>query len=308
MKQLVSVVVPVYNAEKNLSKCIESLLAQTYEDIEIILVDDESKDSSLNICEAYAARDSRIVVLQQKNAGCGEARNTGIAKAQGAYVATVDSDDWVEPDYIEAMMSVALKDPEIDYVKCGFYYVSGNEVTGTENWKSGIITGDKRMEYLQKGIFWIVVWNALYKRELAAKVKQPGLMGQDNYTSFFYMLYSRKVGVVDRPLYYYWANPKGATGDPAKQVKRRLHLLTNTEMILQRIQDEKLNVDKDTMSWLQFKWAKEWYHYIRENKEMKKISLRKYKKIINNLDLRRKISFVVLVFWRSLKGLHIKNK
>ncbi len=300
MKQLVSVVVPVYNAEKNLSKCIESLLAQTYENIEIILVDDESKDSSLNICKAYAARDSRIVVLQQKNAGCGEARNTGIAKAQGAYVATVDSDDWVEPDYIEAMMSVALKDPEIDYVKCGFYYVSGNEVTGTENWKSGIITGDKRMEYLQKGIFWIVVWNALYKRELAAKVKQPGLMGQDNYTSFFYMLYSRKVGVVDRPLYYYWANPKGATGDPAKQVKRRLHLLTNTEMILQRIRNEKLNVDKDTMSWLQSKWAKEWYHYIRENKDVRDVESKKRRAISSFLGWRRWLMFWLILLKRKL--------
>lgn len=307
MTQLVSIVVPVYNAEQNLKKCIESLIQQSYKNIEIILVDDESTDSSWAICQEYEKKDKRVRAVQQENAGCGEARNTGIAIAKGDYVATVDSDDWVTVDYIEAMMTMAVKDPEIDYVKCGFYYASGDNITGTENWKYGIITGDNRMAYLQKGIFWIVVWNALYKRELAVKVKQPGLMGQDNYTSFFYMFYSHKVGVVDRPLYYYWNNPKGATGDPAKQVKRRLHLLTNTEMILRRIKDEKLVVTLDTMDWLRSKWAKEWYHYIRENKEIKNISVQECKKIINNLDFRRKISFVMLIFLRKLKGLYIKG-
>ena len=108
-------------------------------------------------------------------------------------------------------------------------------------------------------------------------------------------------------LYYYWNNPKGATGDPAKQVKRRLHLLTNTEMIWRRIKDEKLVVTLDTMDWLRSKWAKEWYHYIRENKEIKNISVQECKKIINNLDFRRKISFVMLIFLRKLKGLYIKG-
>ncbi len=298
MNRLVSIVVPVYNAERNLGKCIESLINQTYKNIEIILVDDESKDASLSICQEYEKRDNRITVVKQKNAGCGEARNTGIALTKGDYVATVDSDDWVTADYIQAMMDVVEKEPDIDYVKCGFSYVNGDKVAGVERWREEIVASDKRMSYLQKGIFWTVVWNALYKRDLIMKVKQPGLMGQDNYTSFFYMLYSHKVGVVDKILYYYWNNPLGATGDPKKQVRRHFDLLTNTEMILEKIQKENIVLDKDTMDWLQKKLARQWYHYVRENKEIKSIT--KQENIIDNLDLRRKIFLKFILLRRNL--------
>lgn len=297
MNRLVSIVVPVYNAERNLEKCIESLINQTYKNIEIILVDDESTDSSLSICREYEKSDNRIMVIEQKNAGCGEARNTGIGLAKGDYVATVDSDDWVEMDYIQSMMDVIEKEPDIDFVKCGFFYVNGDTVEGGERWQEEIITGNKRMSYLQKGIFWTVVWNALYKRDLIKKVKQPGLMGQDNYTSFFYMLYSKKVGVVDKKLYYYWNNPLGATGDPKKQVRRHFDLLTNTEMILTKLQKENLVVDKNTMDWLQTKLARQWYHYVRENKEIRSIA--ETKKIINNLDFRRKLFLKFILLRRN---------
>ncbi len=300
MTQLVSIVVPVYNVEQNLKKCIESLIQQSYENIEIILVDDGSTDSSWSICQEYKKKDKRVRAVQQKNVGCGEARNTGIAMARGDYVATVDSDDWVEPDYIEAMMEVAGQNPDIDYVKCGFSYVSEDKVTGTEQWKAGIITGGSRMENIQRGIFWIVVWNALYKRDLAARVKQPGLMGQDNYTSFFYMLYARKIGVVSKPLYYYWQNPQGATGNPKKQVRRRKDLLTNTEMILARISQENIPVEQSVLDWLEYKWAKEWYHYIRENREIRSLSVEKCKKIAEKLDFRRRIMFYWLIFCRRI--------
>ena len=99
----ISVIVPVYNAEKYLEKCIESVLAQTYPNWELILVDDGSKDGSADIVDGYAARDTRIMAIHQENAGPGMARNKGIRVAHGEYIVFLDSDDVIKPDYFEKL-------------------------------------------------------------------------------------------------------------------------------------------------------------------------------------------------------------
>ena len=101
--KLVSIIVPIYNAQNYLNRCLDSLLAQTLEDIEIILINDGSKDDSLAICRAYEEKDSRIIVIDQKNAGVSAARNAGLDRASGQYVGFVDPDDWVEPDMYALM-------------------------------------------------------------------------------------------------------------------------------------------------------------------------------------------------------------
>lgn len=103
-KIMVSIIIPVYNAEKYLDECVESVLSQTYNDYELILVDDGSTDYSGKICDRYAKADNRIVVIHQQNSGASAARNTGISEAHGEYITFVDSDDWIEPDYIERMV------------------------------------------------------------------------------------------------------------------------------------------------------------------------------------------------------------
>ena len=103
MKPKISVIVPMYNAERYVGKCIESVQAQTYIDWQMILVDDGSKDKSLEVCQSYADLDNRISVIHQENAGPGIARNTGVAKATGDYVVFVDSDDYIEKDYFEML-------------------------------------------------------------------------------------------------------------------------------------------------------------------------------------------------------------
>ena len=100
---LISIIVPVFNVEKYLQKCIDSILAQDYFNFELILVDDGSRDSSSGICDEYARRDSRVRVIHQKNAGVSAARNTGLDTAHGEWIAFVDSDDWVLPNYISSM-------------------------------------------------------------------------------------------------------------------------------------------------------------------------------------------------------------
>lgn len=104
MKDKVSIVIPVYNAEKYLNKCVDSLLNQTYKNIEIILVNDGSKDSSPSICDKYKEKDKRIKVIHKKNAGVSSARNDGIKTAKGDWVTFVDADDWVEKNYVEYLL------------------------------------------------------------------------------------------------------------------------------------------------------------------------------------------------------------
>ena len=109
MEPLISIIVPVYNCETFLSQCVNSLLEQTYPHIEIILVNDGSKDNSGNICEALAFNNSKVNVIHQVNNGAAKARQTGVLHARGEYVVFIDADDWVETDYIESLVSIALK-------------------------------------------------------------------------------------------------------------------------------------------------------------------------------------------------------
>jgi glycosyltransferase involved in cell wall biosynthesis len=114
MKPLVSIVVPVYNMQKYLRTCIESLINQTFKDIEIILVNDGSIDSSGNICDEYAVNDKRIMVIHSENRGAGQARNTGIEKSTGDYIFFVDADDWIDPDCVEKCIEEArISTPDI---------------------------------------------------------------------------------------------------------------------------------------------------------------------------------------------------
>ena len=112
-----SVIVPVYNAEKTLSKAIDSILSQTETEIELILVDDGSSDESLAICQSYAERDSRVIIISQENAGVSAARNAGIAAAHGVYIGFVDADDWIAPEMYERLLEEA-KRTGADVVMC----------------------------------------------------------------------------------------------------------------------------------------------------------------------------------------------
>lgn len=113
---LISVIIPVYKAEKYLSQCVESILSQTYTDFELILIDDGSPDESGRICDGYAFKDKRIHVFHQINSGVSAARNKGLIEAHGKYVAFVDSDDYVRPDYLESLYAAMCSEPEVDLV------------------------------------------------------------------------------------------------------------------------------------------------------------------------------------------------
>ena len=147
MNDIVSVVIPVFNVEKYIAKCIESLISQTYKKLEIILVDDGSTDYSGKICDEYSKLDNRIFVIHKENGGVSSARNIGMKKTTGSWVSFVDSDDWIETDFIEQLLSEGTKE-EADVVLCGYNRVNLNDKCAIN------ATGDKEiynsMDYLIK--------------------------------------------------------------------------------------------------------------------------------------------------------------
>ena len=167
----VSVIVPVYNVEKYLKQCLDSIVDQTLEDLEIVLVDDGSVDSSGTICDEYAKKDSRIEVIHKANGGLSDARNVGISKAKGRYIGFVDSDDYIKEDMYEILLNL-IKKYDADVSICNLYdVIDGNECI--RNKENGI-REYSRLDILKKVLLdkniQSYAWNKLYEKELFDKI------------------------------------------------------------------------------------------------------------------------------------------
>ena len=166
----VSIIVPVYNMEQYLNRCLESIINQTYENIEIILINDGSKDNSLEICKNYAKKDNRIMIIDQKNSGVSSARNSGLDKATGEYLAFVDPDDWIDLNAIENMIDFALKH------KCDisfFDYKINNIIQKNDKVKLEYNKNNKDefIKLLISGDVPGYLWRLLIKKDITKKIK-----------------------------------------------------------------------------------------------------------------------------------------
>lgn len=164
---MVSIIVPIYNREKYLKRCIDSIVAQTYSDLEIILVDDGSTDGSSQICDEYAASDSRISVIHQQNAGSSLSRIRGIENAHGEYIQFVDSDDWIDPDMVSCLLEKAQAE-DADVVWCDYVSYTPERVVS----KTPFVNNPSIM--LNKIYKWEVpgyLWNKLYRTDLLRHLK-----------------------------------------------------------------------------------------------------------------------------------------
>lgn len=173
MTDLISAIIPVYNVEAYLDACIESVVNQTYQDIEIILIDDGSQDQCPEICDAWAIRDKRIRVHHQKNAGLSAARNAGIKMAKGSFLSFVDSDDTVHPQFYETLYRMALQTNAniimCDYVCTDVPVIEWEPVPSEKNVQ--IIDRDEIFHSIT--VEYVVAWNKLYRRELFEKTCYP---------------------------------------------------------------------------------------------------------------------------------------
>lgn len=172
-QDLVSIIVPVYGVERYISECVDSILAQNYRNLEVILIDDGSPDQCGMICDAFAARDSRVRVIHQANAGAANAKNTGLDAAGGEYIAFADSDDWVESDWIEKMLTAA-KHENADVVECSFRmdYVDRSEAgNAPETFQDMLFETAEYLRYYPTQWTCALFWNKLFRAELLENVR-----------------------------------------------------------------------------------------------------------------------------------------
>lgn len=203
-----SVVITVYNKEKVLDRCVQSLLNQTYKGLQIILVDDGSKDASGGICDAYAAKDARIRVIHKENGGLSSARNAGIDAATGAYLTFVDSDDWIETDAYEWMLQAMVRHG-VSMVCAGRYDVdgeTGERTLGLCPEKDEVITGEEMAGR-------IFTWDhcdssacdKLYHRSLFREFRYPiGVVCEDLPVTYRIALEAGRVVMCSKPVYNYY--------------------------------------------------------------------------------------------------------
>lgn len=202
----ISIIVPIYNVENYLPGCIDSILRQTYENTEIILVDDGSPDNCPTICDEYEKKDTRIRVIHQKNSGLSGARNTGIDNAHGEYLIFVDSDDTVEPTMVEDLYTYA-EEQNCNIVACGRYYVfeDGEKICKIADNKSKTYSfADAMQEMNTFTLFDMSAWAKIYKRELFQEIRFPvGKLSEDYYIMYKLFDLAQYVGYVAKPLYNY---------------------------------------------------------------------------------------------------------
>ena len=166
MRDLISVIIPVYKVEKYLCRCVDSVLEQTYTNMEIILVDDGSPDNCPVMCDEYARQDSRVKVIHQENAGLSGARNAGIDMAQGQWLAFVDSDDYLAADFLERLYQACV-DTGSSLSVCRWEYVRGETIPEHGTGETRVYTGREMLAnlYVPDGAYFVVAWNKLYRKE-----------------------------------------------------------------------------------------------------------------------------------------------
>lgn len=222
---MISVIVPVYNVEPYLRQCIDSILAQTYRDFELILVDDGSPDNCGAICDEYARRDSRIRVIHQENGGLSAARNAGIDIATGEYISFVDSDDWVHPEYL-AYLYRAVQERGVLLSACSFARTRTKIDEMSIPFACTVCDG--LSWFKENHMAGVVAWGKLCHRSLFESIQYPvGKIHEDEFITYKLLHLAGNIGVVDAKLYYYFINEAGIMGSPYSV--RRLDVLDALE-------------------------------------------------------------------------------
>lgn len=204
--KLISIIVPVYNTEKYLKKCVMSIINQTYKNLEIILIDDGSTDSSPVICDSLAEKDNRITVIHQANGGLSSARNTGLDNIHGDYIMFVDSDDYTDQNMIEFLLNQI---GNADISMCGYtnFNENGNlSKQDTVTLSDGIISTDTFWNYFYSDtrIYYVTVWAKLYKRHLWDNVRFPiGKLHEDEFVVHKIISQCKTLAVSKKPYYFY---------------------------------------------------------------------------------------------------------
>lgn len=218
-KPLVSIIVPVYKVESYLRRCLDSVISQTYVNLEIILVDDGSPDNCPQICDEYAEKDKRVVVIHKKNGGLSDARNAGLDICKGEYISFVDSDDWIDRDFVKILINVILCE-RADIAFANFKRVSDEKpckryTVSKSNNPIEVLDGKVAFRRLlsENGTSLVIAWGKLYKKLLFENVRFPiGLLHEDEYTTYKLLCSSSRIVFLDIPLYFYFQREDSIMG------------------------------------------------------------------------------------------------
>ena len=232
---LLSVIIPVYNVEPYLEQCLDSVVNQTYKNLEIICINDGSTDNSLKILEKYQKKDKRIKLINQKNQGASVARNAGLDIANGEYIAFVDSDDYLELNAYEEAMKVALCDLTVDMVEFNIAPFADDNHPNTKKTERYFkcVSNLKRSKY----VYTPNIWNKVFKREIINNMKIrfiPKLYAQDQFFTAAYTICSKNYKFVNLPLYHYRVRCGSITGEQKSNgCERQIEVYYNFDALIQ---------------------------------------------------------------------------
>lgn len=306
-KPLISIIVPVYKVEMYLRRCLDSIIGQSYSNIEIILVDDGSPDGCPQICDDYAVKDNRIKVIHKKNGGLSDARNAGLNICTGEYISFIDSDDWVSPEFINELYS-SIKETHADIA-----IVNHEHVT---SFPARLIQEKRRIKIFSRhqALFeliakqrqpFVVSWGKLYRKELFNAIRFPtGKCHEDEFTSHLLINKVSRIVYSDRTLYFYYQRPDSIT--------RENHILDAIDAFENRLNFTIENNLKDLISFAAINLCWKYLNFAYEKylkKEDYKHILTKAKKIKSLMHLRRATDMALFIFLQHPKFyFYIKNR
>lgn len=230
---LISVIIPVYKVEKYLDRCVNSVINQTYKNLEIILVDDDSPDNCPRLCDEWAKKDSRIKVFHIENKGVSNARNIGMENATGDYIGFVDSDDYIEKDMFESLIN-DMADTSCEISVCGYQINDGISEDDKDNIVKSVSQTEALRLIAQGDYKYGVIWNKLYKASLIKDIKMPPLVCCEDLV-FNYYAFKKALHIVesDKKKYHYMQNQdsvtKGNFGIGAFDAVRSKEIILNSE-------------------------------------------------------------------------------
>ncbi len=302
-KEKVSIIIPVFKVEKYLQECLESLLNQTYKNLEIILVDDASPDSCPQICDAFAKSDKRIAVIHKKNGGAASARNVGLDCASGEFISFVDSDDYVDEDYISRLFCL-MKEEDADISVCSFSNVYRNRTEKIDN-TEGIYTAQDYLRLFLHDWKCGLIWNKLFKADLLKNVRfTEGHIIDDEFFTYKAVMSARRIAVKNNNLYYYRQRKSGAMN----QGRKKKMLQDRMEYMAERFETVPVHfpelyreyLDNLTDNLIRFKSEAEEYDDIYNSvTELQKKYLKEI--LTGPLSLRMKYSFVISLLRKNGK-------
>lgn len=209
MKDLISIIVPIYNVEKYLNKCIESIVNQTYENIEIILIDDGSNDNSGIICDEYAKKDNRIIVVHKENGGVSSARNKGLKIAKGEWISFVDADDWIEQTFCQTLLNKVTQE-QADIALCGYNRITDNRIEkiNANNQEVFLNSNEYLVKSLNPQTGFGFCHMKLIKKEVLKSISfnERIEVGEDALFNIQLSTYIKKAVFLKQPLYNYRIN------------------------------------------------------------------------------------------------------